>query len=150
MLNGLCVLAVFSLGFLFLVVKIISSPETLNGESFGLSVRSPLPTLPRLSALHPSLSTELFLSPLLIPCLPLVLISLFRKLCMVFSNDSPSIYCLLYSLSSTLTHFNNLFSSPPQPPHPQPFTPTISSHLWVYSFSTSFCVPGRLTEREIG
>lgn len=75
------------------------------------------------------LSTELFLSPLLIPCLPLVLISLFRKLCMVFSNDSPSIYCLLYSLSSTLTHFNNLFSSPPQPPHPQPFTPAISSHL---------------------
>lgn len=40
--------------YLFLVVKIISSPETLNGESFGLSVRSPLPTLPRLSALHPS------------------------------------------------------------------------------------------------
>lgn len=123
----------FPLGFLFLVVKMIRSPETLNGESFGLSVRSPLPTLPHLSALHPSLSTELFLSPLLIPGLPLVLISLFRKLCMVFSNDSPSIYCLLYSLSSTLTHFNNLFSSPPQPPPPS----TIHSRHLFPSLSSS-------------
>lgn len=147
-------LAVFFWGFFVFSSKFISSPETLNGESFGLSVSSPLPTLPHLSALHPSLSTQqLFLSPLLIPCLPLVLISLFRKLCMVFSNHSPSIYCLLYSLSSTLTHFNNLFSSPPHPPtlnHSLPPSLPISLQLWVYSFSTSFCVPGRLTEREIG
>lgn len=81
-------------------------------------------------------------------------LSLFRKLCMLFSSHSSSIYCLLYSLSSTLAHFNNLFSSL----HFSPFTPTfypslslsLSHHLADYSLSNSFCLPGRLTEREIG
>lgn len=65
---------------------------------------------------------------------------------MLFSSHSSSIYCLLYSLSSTLAHFNNLFRSL----HSHLLSLSLSHHLAVYSFSTSFCLPGRLTEREIG
>lgn len=75
-----------------------------------------------------------------------LLIALFRKLCMQFSSHSPSISCLLYSLSSTLAHFI-CFTPSAYPIHSHLLS---SLHLTIYSSTTSFRLPGWLTEREIG
>lgn len=63
-----------------------------------------------------------------IRCVPL-LVSLFRKLCMLFPSHSSSIFCLLYSLPSTLPHFNNLF--PSLHSLSPPFTPIFSRSLSI-------------------
>lgn len=50
----------------------------------------------------------------------------------------------------TPAHFNNLFLPPLQPIHSTAPLPTLQPSPSIYSSPTSLCLPGRLTEREIG
>lgn len=136
---------------------LVQQKQSIESPS-SLLTASPHHILNRPSSLQPSRfnnsSHSFHLPPFVrIRCLPLLVsLSLGNFACCSRATLPPFSASSIHSLALSLTliicfaHSN----TPPPPSHSlQPSLP-LSLQLVVYSFSTLFCLPGRLTEREIG